>query len=95
MSTYTVVQDAIKTKQQLVAAYHGQHRVMYPFALGQRGGRDRVLVYQVAGGSNSGLRPGGEWRCLNLDELSDVSARPGQWPSVTNWNDQEVRSEGV
>jgi predicted DNA-binding transcriptional regulator YafY len=33
MSTYTIVQDAIKTKQQLVATYHGQQRVMYPFAL--------------------------------------------------------------
>ncbi len=30
---------------------------------------------------------GGEWRCLNLDELTNVSIRSGPWRSGASWND--------
>ena len=33
---------------------------------------EKVLTFQYAGGSNSGLPAGGQWRCMFLTEVSDV-----------------------
>jgi hypothetical protein len=84
MDAYTVLADAISTKQQVVAHYHGEERVFSPHALGTKNGAYHVLVYQYAGGSRSGLPPGGEWRCLDVAELSEIRLEPGPWRTAPN-----------
>ena len=32
----------------------------------------------------SGLPPGGEWRCLNVEELSEIRLEPGAWRTAEN-----------
>ena len=74
-SLYEIVRDAILNKRILFATYHGYERVMCPNVLGTKHGRQQALFYQFAGYSNSGLSPDGSpgnWRCLFLDELSNV-----------------------
>jgi hypothetical protein len=43
---------------------------------------EHALFYQFGGGTQSGLQPPGSpanWRCIKLDELSNVSTRSGPW----------------
>ena len=79
-TTYDLIRNAILSKQQVIATYAGYVREMCPHAIGQnRDGYDQALFFQFAGGSSSGLPPEGEWRCLKIDGLSNVSVRTGQW----------------
>ena len=88
MFTYETIRQAIQRKQQIVATYKGSPRVLCPYALGRgKDGHERALFYQVGGGSSKGLPAGGEWRCLVLDELTNVSAQSGPWMYVANWKD--------
>ena len=84
MDAYTVLTEAITTKQQVVARYHDEERIFSPHALGTKRGVAHVLVYQYAGGSRTGLPPQGEWRCLNVDELGEIRLEPGAWRTAEN-----------
>ena len=84
MDAYELIAEAIRTKQQVNARYLGAERVFSPHALGTKHGTPHVLVYQFAGESRSGIPEGGEWRCLNLADLEDVTLRPGPWHSAAN-----------
>ena len=59
MDTYSILSEAISTKQQVVARYHDEERIFSPHALGTKRGTFHVLVYQYAGGSRTGLPIGG------------------------------------
>jgi len=79
--TYSVVRQAILDKDQIVATYRGHHREMCPHVIGMKDGRRQALFFQFAGSSSSDLPPGGEWRCIPIDGLSDVVSQSGQWYS--------------
>lgn len=66
-----------------------------PATMGKRGRPGRpatddeahALLYQFAGGSQSGLQPAGSpanWRCVKISELQNVAARPGPWHTAPN-----------
>jgi hypothetical protein len=94
MDAYSILAEAISTKQQVVARYHDRERIFSPHALGTKGTVAHVLVYQYAGDSESGLPPGGEWRCLDLDELSAIRLEPGAWRTAANvFNPQSCLDE--
>jgi hypothetical protein len=94
MDAYTTLAEAITGKQQVIARYHGRERIFSPHALGSKRGGAHVLVYQYAGESERGLPPGGEWRCLNLDELSDIRLAAGVWRTASNvFNPQSCLDE--
>ena len=84
MDPYSILAEAISSKQQVVARYHDEERIFSPHALGTKRGVAHVLVYQYAGGSRTGLPPGGEWRCLNVEELSEIRLEPGAWRTAEN-----------
>lgn len=84
MDAYSTLADAIRDKHQGVARYHGEERVFSPHALGTKNSIARVLVYQYAGGTITGLPAGGVWRCLILDQLSDIRLEPGFWRTAPN-----------
>jgi hypothetical protein len=94
MDDYATLAEAIRTRQQVVGRYGGEERVFSPHALGTKRGRNHVLVYQYAGGSQSGLPPGGEWRCLDLAELSQLQLEAGAWRTAANvFNPQSCLDE--
>lgn len=82
--SYGVIRDAIADKKQVVATYGGHEREMCPHAIGTKNGRAQAIFFQFAGGSSKGLPPEGEWRCLAIEELSDVSLRGGEWHTASN-----------
>ena len=88
MDTYSALRDAILKKRQVIANYKCYRREMCPHAIGTKKGRAHVLCYQFGGEGSRGLTPGGEWRCLEVDELENVSVREGPWhtsPNYSSW----------
>ena len=93
MSVYEIIEDAILTKKVVRAIYQGRERVVCPHALGKKGTRLRTLVYQFGGHSSSGLGPDGSpdnWRCMDLDQLSNVSSESGRWRTGDNHSTQQT-----
>jgi hypothetical protein len=86
--TYAVVRQAILDKGQIVATYRGHRREMCPHVIGTKNGREQALFFQFAGSSSSGLPPGGEWRCIPIDDLTDVSSRAGRLHGVAGTRPQ-------
>jgi len=78
---YSIVRQAILDKEQIVATYRGHRREMCPHVIGTKEGRLQALFFQFAGSSSSGLPPGGAWRCIPIEGLSDVVSQAGAWHS--------------
>ena len=82
-ATYVLIREALLHRQQVAAIYQERLRIMCPHAIGFKQGREQALFYQFSGYSNSGgqMTEGHpeNWRCLHLDELSDVVVREGPW----------------
>jgi len=88
---YQMIRQAIIDKDMVIATYHGYVREMCPHIIGTKKGRPQALLYQFAGGSTSSLGPEGSpsnWRCLRLDELSDVFIKKsaGEWHTASNYS---------
>ncbi len=82
---YFLIREAILKKDQIVAKYDGHLRELCPHIIGEKNGKPRVLCYQFGGSSSSGLSPIGSpdnWRCILIEKLTEVYARPGPWYSA-------------
>jgi len=62
-AAYETIKRAIQNKQVIAANYHAHHREMCPHTLGHTDGREKALLYQFAGGSDTGLGPDCCCRC--------------------------------
>ena len=65
-----------------MATCRGLRREMCPHALGRKNGRAQCLLYPFGGDSGSQrIVPGAvdNWRCIPIDELSDIEVREGAW----------------
>jgi hypothetical protein len=83
--SYQVLRDAIVNKRQVTCTYRGLAREICPHVIGTgKDGHEMVLSYQFGGRSSSGLPSGGEWRCMRVDEMSQVSSRAGPWHTGDN-----------
>jgi len=84
----SLVRAAIKERRPIVAAYEGRRRLLCVHKLGWNRERQlRVLCYQYAGESQSGLGPVGapeNWRCLAVEKLSDVELLEALWQTAPN-----------
>jgi hypothetical protein len=73
---YQLLQTAVVNKRPIRATYSSSDRWFCPHRLGRSHERQlRVLCYQYAGQSGSGLRAAGSpsnWRCLAVEKLSRV-----------------------
>jgi len=80
------VRAAIVHRRPIAALYRGRRRLLCPHVLGwNRNRRLQVLCYQYGGDSESGLKPAGasdNWRCLALENLSQVELLDGPWQTV-------------
>ena len=77
--TFKLLHRAILDRMQVTFTYEGHKREVCPYILGHNKGRERVLAYQFAGASSSGLKPGGDWKCFALAEVRGAAARDGSW----------------
>jgi hypothetical protein len=87
---YLLVRMAVLAKRQVGAVYDSQKRWLCPHKLGWNARkRPRVLCYQFAGESVTGLEPPGSpdnWRCLAVEKLSGVELVEGAWYSAPNYS---------
>jgi hypothetical protein len=88
---YRMIHQAIIDKDIVVANYRGHVREMCPHVIGKKNGRPQAFLYQFAGESSKGLKRDGSsanWRCLSVDELSDVSIKKstGEWHTASNYS---------
>jgi hypothetical protein len=88
---YSLIRQAILSKDILAVSYRGSLREMCPHVLGKTKGSPYALMYQFAGESRGGLTQDGSpenWRCLRIEELSDVAVRKsdGEWHTASNYS---------
>jgi hypothetical protein len=88
---YGMIRQAIIDKDIVVVNYQGHVREMCPHVIGKKNGRLQAFLYQFAGESSKGLKPDGSpanWRCLCVDELSDVSIKKStrEWHTASNYS---------
>ena len=69
----------VSCRKQITCFYRDHYREICPHVLGHTDGQEKALTYQFAGQSTSGLPPGGEWRCLFLEQVRDARIRDGVW----------------
>jgi hypothetical protein len=85
---YQLLRTAIVDKHPVRAAYNGRDRWFCPHRLGRnQQGHPRVLCYQYAGQSGSGLEAIGSpanWRCIAVEKLSRVELLEGAWQTAPN-----------
>ncbi len=77
--TYRLFARAMGARKQIVCMYDGYIRELCPVVLGHTDGEEVALTYQFAGGSKSGLRDGGDWKCLRLSRVDEARLRDGDW----------------
>jgi hypothetical protein len=83
--SYAVLRDAIVSKKQVTCTYRGLVREVCPHVIGMgKDGHEMVLSFQFGGKSSSGLPPAGEWRCMRVDEMGQVTSRAGTWHTAPN-----------
>jgi hypothetical protein len=78
-ATYTLFRQAIMGEKQVTCTYDGYRHELCPHIIGHTAGEEKVLAFQFAGESKSGLPPGGEWRCLYLSRVGETRIRSGPW----------------
>ncbi len=80
-----LITTAIALKKPVAAVYENRPRSLCPHILGWNKDRDlRVLCYQYAGASSTGLGPKGSpanWRCLAVAKLSAIQLLSEPWQS--------------
>ena len=76
---YELFAQAIADRKQIFCSYEGLPRELCPHILGHTKGEEVGLTYQFGGQSQSGLPPGGEWRCLSLSKVRNARLRDGPW----------------
>lgn len=79
IATYQTLREAIVKKKHVRCRYHGFSREICPHVIGLgKGGEEKVLTFQYGGGSSRGaLPPGGQWRCMEVAEISNVEVFDG------------------
>jgi hypothetical protein len=85
-SNADLLMQAIEEKKQVVCTYDNYPREMCPHTMGikNKTGLRQVISFQFGGGSSRGLPPGGEWRCMRVDEITNLQLREGPWHTGPN-----------
>jgi hypothetical protein len=93
--TYRLFEQAMEERKQVVCRYGGFVREVWPAVLGWKNGAEKALTFQFAGGSSSRLPPGGEWRCLVLANVTDVTLSDGPWRTGRSHQTSQVCVDDV
>lgn len=80
---------AIREKKPLSFRYDGFYREMCVHVVGYKNGRLQALAFQFSGQSKTMLPFDGEWRCVQLDLVSDIRFLDGPWRTKDNHSRQQ------
>ncbi|MBH9537009.1 hypothetical protein [Novosphingopyxis sp. YJ-S2-01] len=80
-SVYQMIRDSMEARKPFSCDYQGHRREVCAHTLGRKNGEEKVLTFQYAGGSSSGLPEGGQWRCMFIAQISAVELIEGPWHS--------------
>src|SRR5689334_14489532 len=78
-TTYDLIRQAIIDGKQVTCSYDGLYRECCPHAIGTKGERENVLMFQFAGESSKKLPPSGQWKCMHVDLIEAASVQDGPW----------------
>ena len=78
-ATYRLLAWAIENWAPLFCTYDGYPREICPIILGESGGREVALVYQIGGRTSSGPLQKPEWKCFQLSKLHDLARSDSEW----------------
>lgn len=78
-ANYDLFRKAALEGKQVTFDYKGYRREACTHVVGLKHGLEKVLLFQFAGGSSSGLPPTGEWRCVFVSEVENLQLRVGPW----------------
>lgn len=79
-ATYNAIRDAMVAKRNVTCMYQGYQRELSVHCIGlSKTNEEQILSYQFAGGSSKGLPPEGQWRCLEVRQITNVVAVAGAW----------------
>jgi hypothetical protein len=92
---FKTLHRAILERRQITCTYDRYDREACPHVLGHTKGEEKVLVYHFAGGSNLGLDPGGQWRCLAVDGIRGLKMREGRWHTGSGHSQRATCVENV
>lgn len=77
---YLLLRKAVLERKQVFCVFQGLPRELCPHVLGDgKLGEEKLLSFQFGGRSSSGLPPGGQWRCMAISEMSNITVRDGDW----------------
>jgi hypothetical protein len=80
---YSTFRNAILAGRPVSFDYHGFTRIACPHVVGLKHGQEKVLTFQYAGGSQAGLPAGGQWRCIFINQVSNVRIlERGAWHTI-------------
>ncbi len=79
-----MLKHAIINKLQVQCYYDGYYREMCPHAIGWKGSVYHVLSYQFAGQSSRQLPAAGQWKCMDVNGISQLRVMEGAWYTGTN-----------
>lgn len=83
---YDILRQAALNLDSVAAAYQGEPIAFSPHILGTTGGERRVVAYLFdTGTADPGDDPRGSWRCLAIDELTDIAPILGTWRTPAGW----------
>ncbi|HEY8139662.1 MAG TPA: hypothetical protein VIE86_01110 [Nitrososphaera sp.] len=72
----SVIRTAIANRNLVEFTYHGYQRIAEPHVYGIKGGKRKILVYQIGGLTSTGSVP--DWRLIGLEEVSGLRVIKGE-----------------
>ena len=82
-----ILEQAIRGRKCITALHRGTERHFAPHAIGfTSNGKPAALVLQYGGGTSSQLPRRGQWRCLDLRDLSVVRLNDHRWRTFPNYS---------
>jgi hypothetical protein len=82
-SNADLLTEAINRKSPVACYYDNHYREMCPHVIGWKNGVRNVLSYQFAGGSSRGLPVDGEWKCMDVDGITQLQLIKGSFVTGT------------
>ena len=81
MDIFDTLREAIEKRRCVAILADGKWREVAPLTIGFKNAQQKVLTFQYKGDSNSGLAPGGAWRCFPLANISWAKIVDEPWHS--------------
>ncbi len=79
MTEYTTIKALMEAQSPFSCTYQDRYREVCAHTIGTKNGQEKILAFQYAGESAKGLPLEGEWRCMFVEQITDVQPLPGPW----------------